>query len=324
MASSEEVTQDEGLSASSSCASFNTRMLVSTASSSSSYSSELFNLKVMRFPQPFLKTASCVVSSLAAVEEDGSPQMALQTEHKSGTTYLDKGALSNALRLVAERKKVYLGENSRMCVIISHNSDRPVSSVGVRIEVQTQKSRQILVDSIKRPQNLAAGQTMDYLLDFKLTDAGENALVCCVFYRDEDNQVKNFQKFFRFAVDEPFRVDTKVTSVTNITTIARLAITNLADDPIFIEALQFRNRENIAVQDLNDAMFHNNDNDLGDTKQIKDEHGDALSSSSSSSSSSQLLNTNAVSCFAFKLTKSNIPKIGGRDRGSRLHLAAAI
>eukprot|EP00466_Bigelowiella_natans_P017060 jgi/Bigna1/83875/fgenesh1_pg.117_\ len=106
MSSSQEVAQDAGPSSS---ATFNTRMLPNASSSSSSYSSELFNLKVMRFPQPFLKTGSCVVSS--GVEED-SPQMAL---HKPGNTYLDNGALSNALRLVAERKKVYLGEDFWLC-----------------------------------------------------------------------------------------------------------------------------------------------------------------------------------------------------------------
>mmetsp|Transcript_2075 Transcript_2075/g.3794 ORF Transcript_2075/g.3794 Transcript_2075/m.3794 type:complete len:419 (+) Transcript_2075:181-1437(+) len=209
--------------------SFNTRTLA--AQHASLGYGELFSLKVMRFPQPNLKTNECIAGSFST-----NSQLPVNF---GGKAYYEAEGLCGTLSLVSDAKKVYLGEKSRMCVIISHNSKYKVSSVGVRIEVQTQKSRQILVDSMQSPQDLQVGQTMDYLLDFSLSDAGENALVCCVFYRDEDNQTRNFQKFFRFVVDEAFRLDTKVISPGD-STLVQLAVTNQTEDAIFVESVSFR------------------------------------------------------------------------------------
>mmetsp|Transcript_27277 Transcript_27277/g.52889 ORF Transcript_27277/g.52889 Transcript_27277/m.52889 type:complete len:417 (-) Transcript_27277:181-1431(-) len=225
---------------------YNTRQL-EPPSQAPQLGSELFNLKVMRFPQPSLKTNANVIGML------NEGELLADERAAEGHTYHTCDSISSALGLVSERKKVYLGENSRMCVIITHNSNYAVSSVGVRIEVQTQKSRQILVDSMQSPRDLNAGQTFDYFLDFKLTDPGENALVCCVFYRDEDNQIKNFQKFFRFAVDEPFRVDTKLIGElggSDTCMLAQIALTNLSADNILIEDLSFGSKGSVVASEV--------------------------------------------------------------------------
>mmetsp|Transcript_23627 Transcript_23627/g.35450 ORF Transcript_23627/g.35450 Transcript_23627/m.35450 type:complete len:414 (+) Transcript_23627:66-1307(+) len=206
---------------------------------------ELFSLKVMRFPQPYLKTNTNIMG-----KERGGITIA---EYKAvpGDTYFKPSAISGSLGLVTDAKDIYMGENSTMCVIVSQNSESIVSNVGVRIEIQTETSRQIVVDSLQTSQDLRPGQTIDFMFEFRLSEAGDNALVCCVFYKDDDGLSRNFQKFFRFFVEEPLSVDMKMIEKQR-QKLAQVAITNLAQEPMMIESLKFQSQKGVKAVPLND------------------------------------------------------------------------
>ncbi len=196
--------------------------------------SDLFSLKVMRFPHPFQKACTSLVSRGVS----GEPAVA-RRGMSQGYTYVEPTGITNELSLSAGSSRLFRGESSRMSVVISHRSQYTVSSVGVRIEVQTQRSRKILVDTMKTPRDLKRGQTLDYFLDFKLSEPGENALVCCVFHRDEDRQIQNFQKFFKFQADEPFDFATRVLSAGSglSSALVQASVKNKTDDPCYIQSL---------------------------------------------------------------------------------------
>lgn len=144
---------------------------------------------------------------------------------------------------------------------LANFSDRPVSSIGLKIELQTDRrehrvehprghshatvqrarwpqpaarcrNRTALLDIGAAPlAALAAGSRHDVIVECDLKELGAHTLVCSSAYTDADGERKYLPQYFRFAVTNPLSVRTKARAAGVATTRASAAETFPLKDP---------------------------------------------------------------------------------------------
>ena len=93
---------------------------------------------------------------------------------------------------------------------VSNFSGRTVTSVGVKAELQTDKTRSVLLDTTAAPQaSLPPGGRCDALVEADLKTAGPHTLVCSAVYTDADGERKYLPQYFKFTAANPLAVRTK-------------------------------------------------------------------------------------------------------------------
>ena len=96
---------------------------------------------------------------------------------------------------------------------VANFSARTVTLVGVRAELQTDKTRAVLHDTTAQPHAaLAPGERLDVLVEADVKAAGAHTLVCSAAYVDADGERRYLPQYFKFNAANPLAVRTKVRS----------------------------------------------------------------------------------------------------------------
>lgn len=119
--------------------------------------------------------------------------------------------LAGALLLPQAFGAIHLGESFAAYVSVANFSARRVTLVGVRAELQTDKTRAVLHDTQATPAAaLAPGERLDVLVEADVKAAGPHTLVCSAAYVDADGERRYLPQYFKFNAANPLAVRTKV------------------------------------------------------------------------------------------------------------------
>lgn len=122
----------------------------------------------------------------------------------------DAAGLGGALLLPQSFGSIHLGESFACYVSVANFSGRAVSCVGLRAELQTDKTRAVLHDATAAPHaQLAPGERLDVLVEADVKAAGAHTLVCSAAYLDADGERRYLPQYFKFNAANPLAVRTK-------------------------------------------------------------------------------------------------------------------
>ena len=139
--------------------------------------------------------------------------------------------LGGALLLPQAFGAIHLGESFAAYVSVANFSARRVTLVGVRAELQTDKTRAVLHDTQATPAAaLAPGQRLDVLVEADVKAAGAHTLVCSAQYVDADGERRYLPQYFKFNAANPLAVRTKVRPHA----LARPSIHPSAQEPVVV------------------------------------------------------------------------------------------
>ena len=122
----------------------------------------------------------------------------------------DAAGLRGALLLPQSFGSIHLGESFASYVSVANFSSRRVTLVGVKAELQTDKTRAVLHDTTAAPAaSLAPGERLDVLVEADVKAAGAHTLVCSAAYVDADGERRFLPQYFKFNAANPLAVRTK-------------------------------------------------------------------------------------------------------------------
>ena len=141
----------------------------------------------------------------------GSAGSASRSRPRPAAAPCELAGLAGALLLPQAFGAIHLGESFAAYVSVANFSARRVTLVGVRAELQTDKTRAVLHDTQATPAAaLAPGERLDVLLEADVKAAGAHTLVCSAQYVDADGERRYLPQYFKFNAANPLAVRTKV------------------------------------------------------------------------------------------------------------------
>ena len=154
---------------------------------------------------------------------------------------------------------IYLGQTFSVYLSIHNHSMFDVASVSIKAELQLQgvKSPRIALLDVPPTQIPAfpANDSNDFILQHVMQVEGVYMLACSVSYVRHDGEKKQFRKFFRFPVENPLALRTKVHSL-GAMLLVESQITNSTKEPLFInDACVLVNAEGGACRSLKPLPF---------------------------------------------------------------------
>lgn len=233
------------------------------------------SLKIIRLSKPSLS----ISSPCPPILPDSEPWADYaRSVHLPGTpeSSLRDLALSDLLVLPAHFGNIYLGETFSAFVSVNNESLDRVVDVTIKAELQTTSQRFSLVDTSlagggslnqgKLPTgspklSLDPGKTAEFVLSHEIKELGIHILVCSVHYtvtggpltpgsRPEDNK-KFFRKFYKFQVQNPLSVKTKVHSLVDGRVFLETQIQNIMTGPMHLDRMRFEPAELFSFVDMN-------------------------------------------------------------------------
>ncbi|TRM59410.1 hypothetical protein BD626DRAFT_508230 [Schizophyllum amplum] len=163
--------------------------------------------------------------------------------------------------LPASFGSIQLGETFSSCLCANNDTQVDVDSVTVRVEMQTATTKVVLGEFGGPQYTLAAGDTLECIVNHEVKELGQHVLSCIVTYRlppnarppqpsddPDDPQMQNFRKFYKFVVTNPLSVKTKVHTPKSPS--AQLSPTER--DKIFLERMSLEPVDGWDVEDPQD------------------------------------------------------------------------
>uniref|UniRef100_A0A7S0I231 Trafficking protein particle complex subunit 13 n=1 Tax=Phaeocystis antarctica TaxID=33657 RepID=A0A7S0I231_9EUKA len=151
--------------------------------------------------------------------------------------------LSGTLTLPQSFGDIYLGETFSCYISLCNSAPIQLSSVGLKVEVQTQLTRETLSDSSTPEASIASfapQQTLDRIIRYELKDVGIHILICSALYVDASGEKKYFRKFFKFQVQNPLSMKSKTHALAPLNEIlVETQIQNSTARVLFLQSVGF-------------------------------------------------------------------------------------
>jgi len=240
----------------------------------------LLSLKVMRLTKPTM------VRDGAVAYEDG---LIFPGGVDSGAS---KVAVSDVVTLPQSFGSIFLGETFTSYVIAHNESREKVTNIVVKAELQMKsadKARSmVLLSTADKPATaeLAPEASVDDIVSHEVKQLGVHILVCSVWYNTKEDERKFFRKFFRFEVEKPLDIKTKVYNDENEIYL-EAQVQNIMSTPMFLNRVQLQAAAAYTSTDLN---------------QIEPPSGGAEKSPTASLGERQYLNSKDTRQYLFKLS----------------------
>lgn len=155
----------------------------------------------------------------------------------------DDYGLSGTLTLPQSFGDIYLGETFSCYISLCNSAPITLSSVGLKVEVQTQLTRETLSDSSTAEASIASfapQQTLDRIIRYELKDVGIHILICSALYVDGSGEKKYFRKFFKFQVQNPLSMRSKTHALAPLNEIlVETQIQNSTARVLFLQSVGF-------------------------------------------------------------------------------------
>lgn len=186
----------------------------------------MVSLKVMRLyrpsltemPPPFLEPTDHAQPVLNALvqREYGVTQLSSSSSSSlaGGANTSARFALGETLRLQSHFGTTYLGEVFAAILCINNESTSTLRDVIVKAELRTASQRVPMHDTTDKPRaELAPNESLDVVVQHEIKELGLHTLMCAVHYVTAKDERKFFNQSFRFQVQHPLSVKTKVYTV---------------------------------------------------------------------------------------------------------------
>ena len=146
----------------------------------------------------------------------------------------------------------------------------------------------VLLSSADKPATaeLAPEASVDDIVSHEVKQLGVHILVCSVWYNTKEDERKFFRKFFRFEVEKPLDIKTKVYNDENEIYL-EAQVQNIMSTPMFLNRVQLQAAAAYTATDLN---------------QIEPPSGGAEKSPTASLGERQYLNSKDTRQYLFKLS----------------------
>jgi len=109
---------------------------------------------------------------------------------------------------------IQLGEMFSSCLCVNNESHVDIEAVTIRVDMQTVTSKILLAEFGGSEYKLAAGGTLENVVNHEIKELGQHVLACTVTYRlpsgtrsvpgpaedANDPTLQTFRKFYKFAV----------------------------------------------------------------------------------------------------------------------------
>ncbi|KAI0273843.1 hypothetical protein BC834DRAFT_816742 [Gloeopeniophorella convolvens] len=249
----------------------------------------LLSLKVMRVSRPALASAwepfysnspSFSAHSTASVLSlQGSTPLAGHPK-----TLRDLTNAAPLLTLPSSFGAIQLGETFAGALAVNNESAAAVDGVVLRVEMQTASGKALLAELGGATMSLAAGDTLETMVQHEIKELGQHVLACTVSYQlppgarrpapvpapagagvpdatGGDTSLQTFRKFYKFAVTNPLSVKTKVhvprapsallSAEERTKVFLEVHIQNLTAEPMWFERMLFEPAPGWYAQDAN-------------------------------------------------------------------------
>jgi len=152
-------------------------------------------------------------------------------------------ATTSELALPRAFGQVNLGETFSSYVTFgnfSANEFAIAREVGIKVELQSEKTRTTLYDGTRTPRAaLSPGEKCDLIVTKDLKELGAHTLVCSATYFDDSGERKYLPQYFKFKVANPLNVRTKMRSAPRGRALLEVCIENLTKSLLLLEEVRF-------------------------------------------------------------------------------------
>ncbi|CAI7861327.1 unnamed protein product, partial [Closterium sp. NIES-53] len=175
------------------------------------------------------------VVGAATAAADSDKYFASRVELRSP---LDALGLSGMLVLPQSFGSIHLGETFCSYISVGNHSDRHVSNVVIKAELQTERHRVVLADNSSSPlERIQAGGRHDFIIEHDIKELGSHTLVCSAHYIDFGEH-KVLPQYFKFMAANPLSVKTKVRTIRE-STFLEACIENGSKAALFLDQVRF-------------------------------------------------------------------------------------
>ncbi|CCD68178.2 putative trafficking protein particle complex subunit 13 homolog [Caenorhabditis elegans] len=134
-------------------------------------------------------------------------------------------------------ENIYLGETFTFYVNVVNESEKTVSSVSLKCELQTSTQRVVLPCSVQ-DATIESSKCEGQVISHEVKEIGQHILICSVNYKTSNGENMYFRKFFKFPVSKPIDVKTKFYSAENQDVYLEAQIENTSNANMFLEKVE--------------------------------------------------------------------------------------
>lgn len=137
-------------------------------------------------------------------------------------------------------ENIYLGETFTFYVNVVNESEKTVSSVSLKCELQTSTQRVVLPCSVQ-DATIESSKCEGQVISHEVKEIGQHILICSVNYKTSNGENMYFRKFFKFPVSKPIDVKTKFYSAednANQDVYLEAQIENTSNANMFLEKVE--------------------------------------------------------------------------------------
>merc|ERR1719431_856323 len=161
---------------------------------------------------------------------------------------------------------IFLGETFSSYISVHNDSVSAVTSVTIKVELQTSSQRLTLVgiNGNSGRESLEPRNSIDDVINHEVKELGTHILVCAVSYVSPTGENLYFRKFFKFQVLKPLDVKTKFYNADSDDVFLEAQIQNTTFQPIHMEKVTLEASNLYDAVELNgsDANQFNDDQAL--------------------------------------------------------------
>jgi len=196
---------------------------------------QLLVLKVMRLTRPSFFPTIPVITDSRDLAGDTFLELMKQDigSDPSGIPL----AIGPLLVLPQNFGNIFLGETFSSYISVHNDSPAAVTSVTIKVELQTSSQRLTLVgiNGNSSQEALEPSNSIDDVINHEVKELGTHILVCAVSYVGPTGENLYFRKFFKFQVLKPLDVKTKFYNADSDDVYLEAQIQNTTFQPIHME-----------------------------------------------------------------------------------------
>merc|ERR1719431_2071006 len=158
---------------------------------------------------------------------------------------------------------IFLGETFSSYISVHNDSVSAVTSVTIKVELQTSSQRLTLVgiNGNSGRESLEPKNSIDDVINHEVKELGTDILVCAVSYVSPTGENLYFRKFFKFQVLKPLDVKTKFYNADSDDVFLEAQIQNTTFQPIHMEKVTLEASNLYDAVELNACDDNGNDGD---------------------------------------------------------------
>lgn len=226
---------------------------------------QLLVLKVMRLTRPSFYPTIPVITDSRDLAGDTFLQLMKQDigSDPSGIPM----AIGPLLVLPQNFGNIFLGETFSSYISVHNDSGSSVTSVTIKVELQTSSQRLTLVgiNGNSSQEALDPSKSIDDVINHEVKELGTHILVCAVSYVGPTGENLYFRKFFKFQVLKPLDVKTKFYNADSDDVFLEAQIQNTTFQPIHMEKVTLEASNLYEAVELNGSdenQFRDKDDQL--------------------------------------------------------------